>query len=131
MSLSQDTKNRLAVALTSHDAANEVIDALSTSLGSPAGAVAAIGTTTNLAAAVVAPVTMTPAACAGGASPSATNVNTAIDSATAQIKGFLDAKADNVDLETLRTQVEARLDTIEAKVDAIITALKGASLMAP
>jgi phosphoenolpyruvate-protein kinase (PTS system EI component) len=101
MALSQDAKNRLAVALTSLNAATEVIAALSTTLGSPAATTAVIAASTNIPA----------AACAGAATPSATQVNAAIDACNAV--------------------TEARLDTIEAKVNAIITALKGASLMAP
>ena len=33
-------------------------------------------------------------------------------------------------LETLRTEAEARLDAVEAKIDAVIAALKAAGLMA-
>lgn len=42
----------------------------------------------------------------------------------------LDLKADNADVETLRTEAEARLDAVEAKIDAVIAALKAANLMA-
>jgi predicted RecA/RadA family phage recombinase len=95
-----------------------------------AAVVAALGTTSNLTAAVVAATTFAGAACAGGSTPTATNVNTAIDAATAAVKTALDLKADNVDLETLRTETEARLDAIEAKVDAFLASLKAAGLMA-
>jgi hypothetical protein len=129
MALSVLAKQWLRTAVGNNDYGNEIIAAIESQGSGPAAKVASIGGTTNLPAAVVAPVTMTGAATAGGATPSATNVNTAIDAATAQIKGFLDVKADNVDIETLRVAVEARLDVVEAKVDAIISALTLAGLM--
>ena len=92
--------------------------------------VAALGITNNLTALAVTPVTFTGAATAGGSSPSASNVNDAIDALAAEVKTAVDAKADNADVETLRTEVEARLDAIEAKVDAEIAALKAAGLQA-
>lgn len=100
MSLSTNAKRRLEVALGNKTLGDEVAAAIDSSGSGPATAVAAIGTTTNIPA----------AACAGGATPSATNVNAAID--------------------TVATAVEGRLDTLEIKVDAIIAALKGANLMA-
>lgn len=130
MSLSQKTKDRLEKALTSKTAAAEVVAAIDSQGSGPAAVVAAFGTTTNLTALAPTAVTMTAAACAGGATPAATDVNAAINSATAEIKTMLDAKADNADAETLRTEVEARLDAIETKVNAMLTALKAAGLMA-
>ena len=47
-----------------------------------------------------------------------------------EVEAGLLTKADNADVETLRTEVEARLDVIEAKVDGYRTALRAAGLMA-
>lgn len=99
MSLSDSTKKRLAKAVTSKAAADEISAAIDSQGSGPAAVVAAIGVTTNLPA----------SNCAGVATPSATNVNAAIDAVTAA--------------------TEARLDVIEAKVDAILAALKAAALM--
>ncbi len=84
-----------------------------------------LGTTTALSALVVAATTFTASAgtFAVPAEPTGAEVDTAIDQATAKVKAVVDIKADNADVETLRTQTEARLDAIEAKVDAILTAL--------
>lgn len=101
MPLSQDTQNRIIESLTSRTAGAEVIAALSTTLGSPAAAQALISGVTPIPA----------SACAGVATPSATNVNGAID--------------------TCNAVVTTRLTNIEAKLNAVITALKGAALMAP
>jgi hypothetical protein len=48
----------------------------------------------------------------------------------ADLNAALDNKADNADLVTLASEVEARLDTIESKINAVIAALKAAGLMA-
>lgn len=100
MSLSSTLLRRLAVALGNTDAANAIGAAIDAQGSGPAGVVAAIPASTAIPA----------AACAGGATPSATNVNTAIDATHAV--------------------VEARLDAIEAKVNQILTSLKAANLMA-
>jgi hypothetical protein len=100
MSLSDDAKRRLVVALASADAGEEVALAIESPSGSPAADVPAIGATTNLPA----------AACAGTTAPSATNVNAAID--------------------TVSAVVESRLDTAESKINAILSSLKTAGLMA-
>lgn len=81
-------------------------------LAARAASVAAIGTTANLTALV----------------PTAVDLN-AVFSDT-EVEAALLAKADNADVETLRTEVEGRLDAIETKVDAVIAALKAAGLMA-
>ncbi len=130
MSLSEHTKKRLTTAVTSKSAADEIVAAIDAQGSGPAANIAAIGTTSNLTTLAVTATTFTGAACAGGSSPSATNVNTAIDAAIAEAKTALDLKADNADVETLRTEIEARLDVIEGKIDALIAALKTAELMA-
>lgn len=100
MSLSASTKRRLVTAVTSQAAADELAAAIDAQGSGPAAVVAAFGTTTNLPA----------ANCAGGSAPTATQVNAAIDA--------------------VATVAETRLDNLEAKVNAILTALKNAGLMA-
>lgn len=130
MTVSAEAKRRLEVAVTSKKVADELVAAIDAPGSGPADVVVAFGSTTNLTALAPAAVTMTGAATAGGATPSAADVNAAINAATAEIKGMLDAKTDNVDAETLRTEVEARLDALETKVNAILVSLKAASYMA-
>lgn len=104
--------------------------------------IAALGSTSNFSALVVAAaglVAGTPTAAAQGASYDQTALNAALDLKTEQadfaqlvtdMNAALLLKADNVDAETLRTQVEARMDAVEAKIDAVIAALKTAGVMA-
>lgn len=132
MALSKRTKRVLEVAMADRAASAELAAAVDSGSNPQAASVAPLGVTADLTAAVVAPVTF--AASAGTfaipAEPTGAEVDAAIDSALGQVKTAVDAKADNADLETLRTEVEGRLDAIEAKIDAIIAALKAASLMA-
>jgi hypothetical protein len=160
MTLSTDAKRRLEVAVANSTAGKELADAIDSGGNGPAAVVAAFGSTTNLTALVptaasltaLVPTaaTFTGAACGGGATPADSDVNTAIDAATAKVKTAVDLKADNADVETLRTEAlaalllkadnadvetllteaEARLDALEAKVNAMLAALKDASLMA-
>jgi len=99
MSISENAKKRLIAAVTSLSVAEELIAAIDAMGSGPASMVTAIGATTNVPA----------AACAGAATPSATDVNTAID--------------------TVAAVIETRLDVIEGKINAIISALTAASLM--
>lgn len=100
MTLSADAKRRLVVAVASEPYGNELAAAIDAGGTGPAALVADFGGTANLPG----------AACAGAASPSAANVNAAID--------------------TVTTANELRLDAIETKINAILAALKGADLMA-
>ena len=100
MTLSTRTKRQLAVGIANQAAATELIAAIDAQGSGPAAVVTAFVSTTDL------PVS----ACAGTTTPSATNVNAAIDTVTAA--------------------TEARLDAIESKINSILTALKNASLMA-
>jgi hypothetical protein len=100
MSLSSDAKRRLEVALASKSAGDEVAAAVDSQGSGPAAVVAALGTTADIPG----------AACAGAATPTATQVNAAID--------------------TVAAVAESRLDAIEIKIDAILGALKTANLMA-
>lgn len=100
--------------------------------------VSLLGTTSNLSAAAVAATTFTDVAVTGtyvsGAEPTGAEVNVtanaAANAALAKVKTVVDIKADNADVETLRTQVEARLDAIEAKIDELITKMKSAGQIA-
>ena len=100
MALSSNAKRRLSVALASLPVGEEVSAAIDSMGSGPAAAVTPLGVTANLPA----------SACAGAATPTAANVNDAVDA--------------------LKTASEARLDAIESRVDAMIAALTAAALMA-
>lgn len=131
MELTKQQKAAVYAAITDPRAAQALIDNVEASL-SQAAVVAALGVTSALSALVPAAAVISASAgtYAIPAEPTGAEVDTAIDQATAKVVTALLAKADNVDAETLRTQAEARLDAIEAKVDAVIAALKSAGLMA-
>lgn len=106
MALTRDTFERLAHALTNRAAAREIESAIVA--GPPVAAnVANFGSTTNLPA--------------GNAALSTTDtytdaaVNAAINSA----------------VNTTAAVAETRLDNLESKVNAILTALKNAGMMTP
>lgn len=104
--ISKKTQIILTVALANRVAAKEISDALSAiQIVAPAADVAAFGSTTNLPA--------------GNAALSTSNTYT--DAAVnAAINGAVNA---------VNTVAEARLDNLEAKVNAILAALKNAGLM--
>jgi len=131
--LSAKTKRILTVAMANKVAAAELAAAVDSGSNPQAATVAAFGVTTNLTAAVVAATTFlaTVGTYVAPAEPTGAEVDATVDAALAQVKTVVDVKADNADLETLRTEAEARLDAIETKVNAIIAALKTAGLMAP
>ena len=101
MSLSTIAKHWLSVSIANVEIAEEIAAAIDSQGSGPATFVATVGTLSPVA------VTFTGAACSGGSTPTATNVNTAIDAATGLVATALAAKADNDDLDTLRTQVNA------------------------
>ena len=107
MALSAKAKKRLEVAIARRTEANEIIAAIDANGSGPAAAVALLGTTTNIPTVSV----------------TLSTSNTYTDAA---VKTAIDAGANAV-----RTAAESRLDAIEAKVDAVITALKGAGMMSP
>lgn len=132
MSLSSEAKYHLSVAMSNDKLAQEVagaIDALHTA--APAAHVAVLGSTSNLSAAVVSATVIAASdlTAVDSAHPTKAEVDTGIDTLKSAVVSALDLKADNADLETLRTQAEARLDAIEAKIDAVINALVAAGLM--
>ena len=132
MSVSDEAKRRLATAVTSQAVAEELVAAIDSQGSGPAAVILAFGVTTNLTPLVVAAATFSTSAMAAvaPAAPTAAEVAAAINAATAKVKTVVDLKADNVDVETLRTEVEARLDAIEAKFDALLVAFKASSQMA-
>jgi hypothetical protein len=99
MALDKETKHRLAVALASLEASEAVAAAIAAGATGPVDSVAALA----------AQSAFTAAATAGGATPTATNVNASVDA--------------------LAGLVHTRLGLVEAKVNAILTAMKTAGLM--
>jgi hypothetical protein len=132
MALSKKTKEILTVALANKVAAAELAAAVDAGGNSQAAAIAALGVTSNLSAAVVTATVIANSnfTAAIPAEPTKAEVDVGIDTLRTAVVSALDVKADNADLETLRTQVEARIDAVEAKFDAIIAALKTAGIMA-
>ena len=111
------------------------VDAFADLLSLPYGqaaAIAALGTTTALTALVPAATNLTASnlTAAIPSAPTKAEVDAGIDVVASEVETALGLKADNDDVETLRTQAEARLDAIEAKVDAFLAAVKAAGLMA-
>lgn len=98
----------------------------SAAIAGQAADVAAIGVTAALTALVPVAATITDLVTAGGNTYS----DAAINAMIVELKAAYLLKADNADVETLRGQVEARIDVIEAKVDGYRTALQAAGLMA-
>ncbi len=82
---------------------------------------AALGATTNMTALVVAAASIPASNFTAGnaAEPTKAEVDAGIDTLKTAVVSYLDVKADNVDVETLRAEAEARLDAAEAKLDAV------------
>lgn len=131
--LSDNARKALNIALGSKQdgIGDEVADAIDASGAGPAAAVSAIGTTANLSALVPAAASISASnfTAAIPAEPTKAEVDAGIDALKAKVVTALGLKADNADVETLRTEVEARLDVIEAKVDLIIANFKASSQM--
>lgn len=132
MALSKRAKDALKRAMTDKRAADELSAAIDAGGNVQAASVAALGATSNLSALVPTASVITDSAgtYAVPAEPTGAEVDTAINELRDKVETALDLKADNADAETLRTQVESRLDAVEGKADAIIAALKTAGLMA-
>ena len=106
MALSTKARKRLEVAMARRAEAKEIADAIDVGFNAtPAAAVAALGTTVNIPTVSV-------------------TLSTSNTYSDAAVKTAIDAGANAV-----RTAAESRLDAIEAKVDALIAALKAAGLM--
>lgn len=97
---------------------------------SQAGAIAALGVTANISNTVSTPT----AAVLTDLSTANTYTDAAVNAIFAEVETALLAKADQADLVTVIANVvaatEARLDAIEAKIDATIAALKAGGIMA-
>jgi hypothetical protein len=120
--LSTKTRKILTVAMANRVAAAELADAVDSGSNPQAASVAVIPASANLT--VPAPVAAAIADTDLGAGPAYAAA------LAADVNAALDDKADNADVVTLASEVEARLDTLEGKVNAIIAALKAAGLMA-
>ena len=133
MALSTRTKRILEVSMADRQASNELAAAINSGSNPQAATIAALGVTSNMSALVVTAATLSnsTATYAVPAEPTGAEVDSAVNALAAKVITALAAKADNADAETLRTQAEARLDAVEAKIDAVIAALKTAGLMAP
>lgn len=131
--LSVKAKKVLTVAVANKAVGAELAAAIDAGGNVQAAAIAAIPASTNLTAAVVAAATFAPivGTYVNAAEPTGAEVDATADAALAAVKAIVDVKADNVDLETLRTEVESRMDAVEAKINAVIAALKASGLMAP
>jgi hypothetical protein len=132
MTISTRAAKRFKVAMGNGDDGAEIISAIEAGGNPQADAVAAIGATSNLSALAVTATVISDSdfTAANAAEPTKAEIDAGIDTLRTAVVTALDLKADNADCETLRTEVEARLDAIEAKVDALIAALKSAGLMA-
>ncbi len=86
---------------------------------------------TNLAALVVTATNVAASnfTAADPAQPTKAEIDTGIDTVVLAIETALDLKADNADVETLRTSIETRLDAIDTGIASILTSLKNAGLM--
>lgn len=99
MAIDQTTKQRLLSVFRTPESRDTVVAAIDAGANAVAATVAAIPASTNLPT----------AATAGGAEPSAAQVDASVNA--------------------LATAAETRLDTVEAKINQVIAALKAAGLM--
>lgn len=131
MSLSKKAKQVVKNVCTDPKIGAEVAAAIDASGAGPADNVTPLGSTTNMTALVPAAASISGSAgtYAAPSTPTGAEVDTAIDQLKTKVITALGLKADNVDAETLRTEAEARLDAIEAKIDLVIAKLIAASLM--
>ncbi len=162
MTLSNNARSRLRVALASKTYGDEVADAINVGGNPVSDYVAPLGVTSNMSALVVTATSLTALVvtatnvaasnftAGNAAEPTKAEIDAGIDVVVLAIEGALDLKADNADVETLRTecqtafglkadnadvetlrtQAEARIDAAEAKIDSIIAELIEAGLMA-
>jgi hypothetical protein len=134
MTLSTRAQRAIKRAVTEPAAATELIAAIDAEGGAvdPAAAVAELGNTTNLTAA--SPTAWLPPGITGDYvdpnEPTGGEIDVVANNIMTFVDGVVNVKADNEDLETLRTETEARLGAIEAKIDELLGALKDAGLMA-
>lgn len=92
--------------------------------------IAPIGVTANLSALVPAAASITASNVTVSTPPVKSEIDAGIDALKDKVITALADKADNADVETLRGEIESRLDAIESKVDAVIAAFKASGQMA-
>lgn len=128
------SSTRLARKMRTALGGKKYSDELEAELGAnPVAAyVAPLGATSNLSALAVTATSIAASnfTAAVAAEPTKAEVDFGINTLKTAVVTALDLKADNADCELLRTQTEARLDAIEAKVDAVIASLIAALAMA-
>lgn len=128
MPLSERTKDRLRASLGHPDAAAEVAAAIASG-GAPAANVAAFSGTSNLTTSNVAAI----GATANLVGVDGTGSNAAPLAGTESRLDVIEAKVDAVitalNLAAIASGAETRLDNIETKVNAILTSLVNASMM--
>lgn len=133
--LSDKDKLSIETGCASKDLGERLQDAIDLAGGTNLNVnnVAELGATSNLTALVPAAAVITDSAgtFAIPAEPTGAEVDTAIDELRDKVETALDLKSDNTDVETLRTETEARLDAIEAKLDELIAALVASGIMLP
>lgn len=131
MSIDSHTSELLLSVFRTPETRDLVVAAIDAQGSGPAAAATALGTTSNLSPAVVVATVIAASnlTAAIPAEPTKAEVDAGIDTLKTAAVTALNLKADNVDVETLRTQTEARLDAIEAKIDEVIAKLKAAALM--
>lgn len=131
MALSSKLKKEIKNAIGDKIRADELIAAIEASVASPAANVALFGATTALTAlvATAANISAITGTYVDTVQPTGAEINTVVNGLRTSVNTKLDLKADNADVETLRTEAEARLDDIETKINAIIDAMTDAGLM--
>lgn len=118
--LSTKTRKITEVALANRVAAKELCDAIDVGGNPVAADVPVIPASADLTVPAVTAATV--------ADTDITATQLAV--VASDLNAALDLKADNSVMVTVVGEVEARVDALEAKVNAIITALKAAGLMA-
>ncbi len=103
--LSNELKERIRVAITDKETADELISAIELGVAPQADNVPVLGSTTNLPASNV-------------------TLSTTDTYTDAAVKAAIDAAVD-----ALRTAVESRLDAAEGKIDAVIGSLVDSEIM--
>lgn len=112
MALSKRAQDALKRAVTDKSAAEELRSTIDAGGNPQAAAVAAIPASTDLSL----------------AAPAAVDLNAVFDDT--EVEAALNDKADQAAVSGMMAIAESRLDALEAKVNAILTALKNAGLMA-
>ncbi len=121
MALSGDATRSLATGLCNAGAAKEIAAALNASVASPATVIAAIGAVSITAIGVTSNITAVPGSFADA---TAVQAYLAAAGVVPRIESRLDVVEAQCDL------ISPQVNTVNAKVDALIAALKAAGIMA-